>query len=149
MRHGPRHSRRHRHPHRQNGPNGPHSQNGPKGPRDPRQTPIPTTGPTMPVAGVAEISEGAGGFVRQVAQNYLATREDVVVPYVIARDFGLRDGTEMEGLCRDAGNGRRVLVEVTKAGGMSPEQYKQLPHFQDLVSRRTIATVLTHCNANT
>ena len=88
----------------------------------------------MPVAGVAEISEGAGGFVRQVAQNYLATREDVVVPYVVARDYGLRDGTEMEGLCRDAGNGRRVLVEVTKAGGMSPEQYKQLPHFQDLVS---------------
>jgi transcription termination factor Rho len=88
----------------------------------------------MPVAGVAEISEGAGGFVRQVAQNYLATREDVVVPFVIARDFGLRDGTEIEGLCRDGGNGRRVLVEVTKAGGMSPELYKQLPHFPDLVS---------------
>ena len=88
----------------------------------------------MPVAGVAEITEGAGGFVRQVAQNFLATREDVVVPYVIARDFGLRDGTEMEGLCRDAGNGRRVLVEVTQAGGMPPEQYKQLPHFADLVS---------------
>ena len=134
MRRGPRHSRRHRHPHRHNGPNGPHPQNGPKGPRDPRQTPIPTAGPTMPAAGVAEITEGAGGFVRQVAQNFLATREDVVVPYVIARDFGLRDGTEMEGLCRDAGNGRRVLVEVTLAGGMPPEQYKQLPHFADLVS---------------
>jgi transcription termination factor Rho len=88
----------------------------------------------MPVAGVVELSESAGGFVRQAAQNYLATREDVVVPYVIARDFGLRDGTEIEGLARDAGNGRRVLVEVTKAGGMSPEQYRQLPHFQDLVS---------------
>jgi transcription termination factor Rho len=88
----------------------------------------------MPVAGVVELTEGAGGFVRQAAQNYLSTRDDVVVPFVIARDFGLRDGTEIEGLARDAGNGRRVLVEVQTAGGMSPEQYKQLPHFQDLVS---------------
>jgi transcription termination factor Rho len=57
-----------------------------------------------------------------------------VVPYVIARDNGLRDGTEIEGLARDGGNGRRVLVEVTKAGGMEPEKYKALPHFMDLVS---------------
>src|SRR5262249_12558119 len=71
---------------------------------------------------------------RQAAQNYLSTREDVVVPFVIARDYGLRDGTELEGLARDAGNGRRVLVEVQKAGGLDPEQHKQLPHFQDLVS---------------
>ena len=50
MRHGPRHPRRHRNPHRHNGP-GPDPQNGPKGLRDPRQIPIPTTGPTQPVAG--------------------------------------------------------------------------------------------------
>ena len=83
---------------------------------------------------MVELAEGAGGFVRQVAQNYLPQRDDVVVPYQIARDFGLRDGTEIEGLARDGGNGRRVLVEVQKAGGMSPEEYKALPHFQDLIS---------------
>jgi transcription termination factor Rho len=130
VRHGPRHSRRHRH-HRQGGPGGP--QQGPKGPRDPRQAPIPTEGPTTPVAGVVELTEGAGGYVRQVAQNYLPQRDDVVVPYVIARDCGLRDGTEIEGLARDGG-GRRVLVEVQKAGGMEPEKYRALPHFQDLIS---------------
>jgi len=81
-----------------------------------------------------ELTEGAGGYVRQVAQNYLPQRDDVVVPYVIARDFGLRDGTEIEGLARDGGNGRRVLVEVQKAGGLEPEKYKALPHFQDLIS---------------
>jgi len=81
-----------------------------------------------------ELTEGAGGYVRQVAQNYLPQRDDVVVPYVIARDNGLRDGTEIEGLARDGGNGRRVLVEVAKAGGMEPEKYRALPHFQDLVS---------------
>jgi len=58
----------------------------------------------------------------------------VVVPYVIARDSGLRDGTQIEGLSRDGGNGRRVLVEVTQAGGMEPEKYRALPHFADLVS---------------
>jgi transcription termination factor Rho len=107
---------------------------GPRGPRDPRQAPIPTTGPTTPVAGVVELTEGAGGFLRQVAQNYLPFRDDAVVPASIARDFGLRDGTEIDGLSRDAGNGRRTLVEVTTASGMPVEQYRALPHFQDLVS---------------
>ncbi len=134
MRHGPRHPRRHRHPHRHNGPNGPQPQPGPRGPRDPRQAPIPTTGPTTPVAGVVELTEGAGGYVRQVAQNYLAHRDDVVVPFTIARDFGLRDGSEIEGLARDGGGGRRVLVEVAKAVGLGPEEAKGLPHFQDLIS---------------
>jgi transcription termination factor Rho len=83
---------------------------------------------------VAELNEGAGGYVRQAAQNYLPQRDDAVVPFVIARDFGLRDGTEIEGLTRDGGNGRRVLVEISKASGLAPEEYRALPHFQDLVS---------------
>jgi len=135
VRHGPRNPRRHRNPHRHDRPNGPHPQHqGPRGLRDPRQAPIPTTGPTTPVAGVAEITEGAGGFLRQASQNYLSQRDDVVVPASVARDYGLRDGTEVEGLARDGGGGRRVLVEVQKAGGLSPDEYKILPHFQDLVS---------------
>ena len=81
-----------------------------------------------------DLAEGAGGFVRQAAQNYLPVRDDVVVPFTIARDFGLRDGTEIEGLARDGGGGRRTLVEVQKASGLSVEEYKALPHFQDLVS---------------
>ena len=135
MRHGPRHPRRHRHPHRNDRPSGPQlQQQGPRGLRDPRQAPIPTTGPTTEVAGVADLAEGGGGFLRQAAQNYLPNRDDVVVPGQIARDYGLRDGTEIEGLARDGGGGRRTLVEVHKASGMTPEQYRVLPHFQDLVS---------------
>ena len=83
---------------------------------------------------MVELTEGAGGYVRQVAHNYLSHRDDVVVPYVVARDNGLRDGVEVEGLTRDGANGRRVLVEVEKAAGLTPEEYKVLPHFQDLVS---------------
>jgi len=135
MRQGSRHPRRHRNPHRHDRPNGPHQQQqGPKGAKDPRQTPIPTTGPTAPVSGVAELTDGVGGFLRLTAQNYLPQRDDVVVPWSIAKDFGLRDGTEIEGQTRDGGGGRRVLVEVEKCCGLAPEAYKQLPHFQDLVS---------------
>ena len=135
MRHGSRHPRRHRNPHRHDRPNGPQSfQGGPKGAKDPRQAPIPTTGPTTPVSGVVELTENGGGFGRQSAQNYLPTREDVVVPWSVARDNGLRDGTEIEGQARDGGNGRRVLVEVEKCCGLAPEAYRQLAHFQDLVS---------------
>ena len=46
----------------------------------------------------------------------------------------MRDGTEIEGLARDGGGGRRTLVEIHKASGLSPEEYRALPHFQDLVS---------------
>ena len=88
----------------------------------------------MPVAGVVDLTEGSGGFLRQAAQNYLPTREDAVVPPSIARDYALRDGTEIEGLARDGGGGRRTLVEIHKASGLTPEEYRALPHFQDLVS---------------
>jgi transcription termination factor Rho len=81
-----------------------------------------------------DVQEGGGGFVRQASQNYLPSRDDVLVPFSIARDYALRDGTEIEGLARDAGGGRRVLVEVQKASGLSPEEYRALPHFQDLIS---------------
>jgi transcription termination factor Rho len=83
---------------------------------------------------VVDIGEGSGGFLRLASQNYLPMRDDVVVPSQVTRDFGLRDGTEIEGLVRDGGGGRRVLVEVTKASGMSPEEFRALPHFQDLTS---------------
>jgi transcription termination factor Rho len=137
MRQGSRHPRRHRNPHRHDRPNGSQPQQqgqGQKGARDPRQAPIPTTGPTTPVTGVVELTEGVGGFVRLAAQNYLPFRDDVIVPWQIAKDFGLRDGTEIEGQSRDGGNGRRVLVEVQKCCGLEPESYKQLAHFQDLIS---------------
>ncbi len=81
-----------------------------------------------------DLAEGAGGFVRLAAQNYLPLRDDTIVPASIARDFGLRDGTEIVGLARDGGGGRRVLVEVQKASGMELEAYRALPHFQDLIS---------------
>jgi transcription termination factor Rho len=130
----PRHSRRHRNPHRHGGPNGGNPQQGPKGQRNPGNVPIPTSGPASPVVGVADITENAGGFLRQANQNYLPTREDVIVPSSIARDLALRDGSEIEGLARDGGNGRRILVEVQKVNGKTPEEARALPHFQDLVS---------------
>jgi len=72
--------------------------------------------------------------LRQVSQNYLSTRDDVVIPVSIARDYALRDGTEIEGLARDGGGGRRTLVEVQKASRLPVEEYRNLPHFQDLIS---------------
>ena len=73
-----------------------------------------------------ELTEGVGGFLRLVAQNYLPQRDDVVVPAVVARDYGLRDGAEVAGLARDGGGGRRVLVEVQNVGGMKPEEFRAL-----------------------
>jgi transcription termination factor Rho len=95
---------------------------------------MPTTGDTTSVSGVAELTEGQGGYLRQAENNYLPHRDDAVVPAIVARELGLRDGVELEGLARDGGGGRRVLVEVQKVMGMAPEEARKLPHFQDLVS---------------
>jgi len=86
------------------------------------------------MSGVVELTEGAGGYLRQAANNYLPFRDDAVVPVSVARDYALRDGTEIEGLTRDGGGGRRVVVEIQKASGLSVDEYKALPHFQDLTS---------------
>ena len=125
MTRGPRYSRRHRNRRPQ----------GSRGPREPRNTPIPTSGPTEPVAGVVELAEGGngGGYLRQAAHNYLPHRDDIVVPAALVRTTGLRVGSEVEGLARDGG-GRRTLVEIEKANGLAVDDSRDLPHFQDLVS---------------
>ncbi len=86
------------------------------------------------MSGVAELAEGLGGFLRQAENNYLPHRDDAVIPAVVARDLGLRDGVELDGLTRDGGGGRRVLVEVQTVMGLAPEEARKLPHFADLVS---------------
>ena len=109
-------------------------QQGSRGPvRDPRQVPVPTEGETFPFVGIAEVTDNVGGFVRQASQNYLPSREDVVIPPSVMREYALRDGTQIEGLCRDA-SGVKVVVEIQKASGLEMAQYKLLPHFQDLTS---------------
>ena len=107
---------------------------GSRGPvRDPRQIQVPTEGETFPFVGIAEVTENVGGFVRQANQNYLPSREDVVIPPSVMRDSALRDGTQIEGLCREA-SGVKVVVEIQKASGLEMAQYRLLPHFADLTS---------------
>ena len=83
---------------------------------------------------MVDLNEGSGGFLRQAALNYLPTRDDAVVPPSIARDYALRDGTEIEGLARDGGGGRRTLVEIHKASGLTPEEYRALLNAATLTS---------------
>ena len=107
---------------------------GSRGPvKDPRQVQVPTEGETFPFLGIAEVTENVGGFVRQANQNYLPSREDVVIPPAVMREYALRDGTQIEGLCREA-SGVKVVVEIQKASGLDVAQYRLLPHFADLTS---------------
>ncbi len=107
---------------------------GSRGPvRDPRQIQVPIEGETFPFVGIAEVTENVGGFVRQANQNYLPSREDVVIPPSVMRDYALRDGTQIEGLCREA-SGVKVVVERQKGSGLEMAQYRLLPHFADLTS---------------
>jgi len=57
-----------------------------------------------------------------------------VIPAALAREHALRNGSELEGLTREGVGGRQYLVEVQKICGLPPQEFRELPHFQDLVS---------------
>jgi len=52
-----------------------------------------------------EYTDRGDGFLRQVAQNFLPFRDDVLVPGQTIRDMGLREGIEIQGLAREAAVG--------------------------------------------
>lgn len=84
--------------------------------------------------GIVELSDKGTGFLRTIENNLLPHPEDVVIPAAIASEFGLRDGTEVDGTLGRSEHGRPVLGEILKAGGVGPEAYRRFPLFQDLVS---------------
>ena len=123
MRQGPRHSRRHRHPTSQRAQRT-QPQNGPKGTRDPRQTPIPTTGPTMSVG--AWSNHGGRWKVLKAGRSRLLATAMTSLFHSWSPDFGLRDGTGTKGLCRDAGTGAATR-RSHEGGRVEPRAVQQLP----------------------
>jgi transcription termination factor Rho len=101
-----------------------------------QRPPRPDTGPTGPVepgAGLLEISNKGFGFLRQRHRNFSQTPNDIFVTPEMVRRYGLRDGVYLEG---DVRNGHRgpQMVELRKINGREPEQYKNLPIFEELTA---------------
>ncbi|MCK4176318.1 transcription termination factor Rho [Aciditerrimonas ferrireducens] len=89
-------------------------------------------GELVPVRGLLDLREEGYGFLR--AEGYLPSQRDVYVSMSQARRFALRKGDWVEGACRPAGNSEKfpALVRIDSVSGMSPEEARSRPRFEDL-----------------
>ncbi len=92
----------------------------------------PWQGELVSVKGLLDLREEGYGFVRTT--GYLPSQKDVYVSVNQARRFALRRGDVIEGACRPAGASEKypALVRIDSVGGMSPDEARQRPRFEDL-----------------
>jgi len=89
-------------------------------------------GELVPVKGLLDLREEGYGFLR--TSGYLASSRDVYVSVNQARKFALRKGDAIEGACRPAGPSEKypALLRIDSVGGLSPDEARQRPRFEDL-----------------
>ncbi|MEW6365640.1 MAG: transcription termination factor Rho [Acidobacteriota bacterium] len=87
------------------------------------------------VTGVADLGDGDAAFLRRLANNYLPSRGDPLIPLPLVREWGLRDGTEVSGVLGDEEGRTPTLASIQTAGSRAlPAEHLIVPQFQDLVS---------------
>jgi transcription termination factor Rho len=96
------------------------------------QQDVPFQGELVPVKGLLDLREEGYGFLR--TSGYLPSAKDVYVSVSQARRFSLRRGDAVEGACRPAGPSEKypALLRIDSINGMSPEDAKERPRFEDL-----------------
>jgi len=99
--------------------------------RKPRQPVDP--GPPVEREGMVEISPKGFGFLRQRDRNFAQHPEDVFITPEIVRQQGLRDGVWVKCISHQGHRGPQ-LTEITAINGCEPEEYKDLPFFEELTA---------------
>jgi transcription termination factor Rho len=96
------------------------------------QQEAPFQGELVPVKGLLDLRDEGYGFLR--TSGYLPSTKDVYVSVSQARRFSLRRGDAVEGACRPAGPSEKypALLRIDSIGGMTPEEAKDRPRFEDL-----------------
>jgi transcription termination factor Rho len=89
-------------------------------------------GEPVAVAGYLDLRDEGYGFLR--VNGYLASRDDVYVSVKQTRQYGLRKGDHVTGLCRPAGRNEKnpALLRIDTVNGGDPEQARNRPKFEDL-----------------
>ena len=92
----------------------------------------PWQGELVVVKGLLDLRDEGYGFLR--TSGYLASQKDVYVSVSQVRRFALRKGDAIEGACRPAGASEKypALVRIDSVSGLSPEEARQRPRFEDL-----------------
>ena len=92
----------------------------------------PFTGDPVDVEGFLDLRDEGFGFVRTA--GFLASPKDVYVSVSQARRFGLRRGDFIVGAARPANAGEKfpALLRIDTVSGMTPEDARNRPRFEDL-----------------
>ncbi|HEY6318745.1 MAG TPA: transcription termination factor Rho [Acidimicrobiia bacterium] len=105
---------------------------GPEGDREPRVE----GGGGEPVEchGLLELRDEGYGFLRTT--GYLAGSRDVYVSASQVRRFGLRKGDFLDGFSRPQASNEKypALLRVDQVNGMTPDDARERPHFEDLTA---------------
>ncbi len=90
------------------------------------------TGEPIEIAGLLDLRDEGYGFLR--ATGYLPGRSDSYVSATQVRRFSLRKGDYIKGATRPAASNEKypALLRVDEINGMSPEDAKERPRFEDL-----------------
>ncbi|HEU5301857.1 MAG TPA: Rho termination factor N-terminal domain-containing protein, partial [Acidimicrobiia bacterium] len=91
-------------------------------------------GDPVEVRGLLEFKDEGYGFLR--TKGYLPSAGDVYVSASQVRRFNLRRGDAIEGFCRPQASNEKypALLRVDTINGMSPEEAKKRPRFEDLTA---------------
>jgi transcription termination factor Rho len=86
------------------------------------------------VSGYLDLREEGYGFLR--VNGYLSSRDDAYVPVRLTRQYGLRRGDLLTGLCRPAGRNEKnpAMLEVHSVNGLDPENARNRRKFEDLTA---------------
>ncbi len=106
---------------------------GPEGDREPRSQQEPA-GEPVEVHGLLELRDEGYGFLRTT--GYLAGARDVYVSASQVRRFALRKGDYLDGFSRPQASNEKypALLRVDQINGMSPDDARERPHFEDLTA---------------
>jgi transcription termination factor Rho len=86
----------------------------------------------VPTEGRLDLRDEGYGFLR--VAGYLPSRDDVYVSVKQVRQYGLRRGDIVSGLCRPAARNEKnpALHQVDAVNGRDPEDLRERPRFEDL-----------------
>ncbi|HZN12954.1 MAG TPA: transcription termination factor Rho [Acidimicrobiales bacterium] len=89
-------------------------------------------GDPIPVVGMLDLTDQGYGFLR--VDGYRPSTRDVYVSISQVRRFALRKGDAIEGASRPAAANEKypAMLRVDKVSGMTPDEARQRPRFEDL-----------------
>jgi transcription termination factor Rho len=99
---------------------------------DSQETNEPISNDPVEVAGYLDLRDEGYGFLR--VNGYLASSGDAYVSVRLTRQFNLRKGDHVTGMCRPAGRNEKNpgMIDIRTINGVDAEKMKARPKFEDL-----------------